>query len=67
MHSCGETAIKGWSWSNFWANLASFLLVDASTLGGSAGSVHRPFYNTLSRCVFGVGLRQCTWLAASAS
>ena len=24
--SCGNTAIKGWSWPNFWANLASFSL-----------------------------------------
>jgi hypothetical protein len=24
MHSCGNTAIKGCSWPNFWANLASF-------------------------------------------
>ena len=30
MHSCENTAIKGCSWSNFWANLASF------SLGGSA-------------------------------
>ena len=26
MHSCGNTAKKGWSWPNFWANLASFSL-----------------------------------------
>ena len=26
MHSCGNTAVKGWSWPNFWANLASFAL-----------------------------------------
>ena len=26
MHSCGNTAIKGLSWPNFWANLASFSL-----------------------------------------
>jgi hypothetical protein len=24
VHSCENTARKGWSWPNFWANLASF-------------------------------------------
>jgi hypothetical protein len=24
MHSCDNTATKGWSWPNFWANLVSF-------------------------------------------
>ena len=24
MHSGGNTAVKGWSWPNFWANLAYF-------------------------------------------
>jgi hypothetical protein len=31
MHSCGSTAVKGWSWPNFWANLASFSLGQAGT------------------------------------
>jgi hypothetical protein len=26
MHSCGNTAVNGCSWPNFWANLASFSL-----------------------------------------
>ena len=26
LHSCGNPAIKGWSWPNFWANLLSFSL-----------------------------------------
>jgi hypothetical protein len=30
MHSCDNTAIKGWSWPSFWANLASFSLVGGS-------------------------------------
>ena len=26
MHSCEHKATKGWSWPNFWANVASFSL-----------------------------------------
>jgi hypothetical protein len=33
MHSRSKnTAIKGWSWPNFWANLASFSLRAAQAL-----------------------------------
>ena len=36
MHSCGNTAIKGWSWPNFWANLASFSPGPACTAARSS-------------------------------
>jgi hypothetical protein len=37
MLSCGNTAIKGWSWPNFWANVASFSPVAARKTRGSGG------------------------------
>jgi hypothetical protein len=37
MHSCGNTATKGLSWPNFWANPASF------SLGGHGNGLRRPW------------------------
>ena len=36
MHSCGNTAIEGWGWPNFWANLASFSPGPACTAARSS-------------------------------
>ena len=40
MRSCGNTAIKGWSGPNFWANLASFSLMGLNNVFLRQGS-HR--------------------------
>jgi hypothetical protein len=40
VHSCGNTATTGWSWPNFWANLASFSLAEGPG-GGHPHVGHR--------------------------
>ena len=41
MHSCVNTDLKGWSWPNFWANLAFFLTCNRETVCRSLASASR--------------------------